>query len=203
MATHTIQDLQEELAKTRSALEAYTALPPHSVKIEGSPLCTRFFIHVFSPIKQIKPHDFAKVALKILPAGTDIYAVDRNHGFGEKGNLFLFEAFIATYQYTYIPTIATALYNALLQEGYFETNSVDRNIAIINLERTADAICVSNDIINMQKTISGSDQGSVINMSSSGELQESPAIVIEKNLDPYYERVRREYPIVQHRGCAL
>lgn len=189
-----MQAVKEELVKTKSALEAYTMLPPNSVRIEGSPICTRFFINV-SSIKQITTRAFAKELFKIVPTNTEIYAVDRGNRFGGKDGIFLLEAFIISYHYVYTPIIARELYNALLTNGYFDKNSGIRYISIINLERVADAFCVKKDIIDTQKALSGSDRGSVIKMLPSGELDESPAELNE--IDPYYTMTRRESPVVR------
>lgn len=171
-------------------------MPPSFVRIKGSPICTRFFINVLSPIKNITTQAFSNELFKIVPTNTEIYAVDRGCGFGNKRDMFLFEAYVITHQYIYIPTIAESLYNAFLKNGYYDEHSDIRNISILNLERVPDAICVMSDVINMQKIVSGSDQGCVIRMLPSGELDESIATLTEVN--PFYLRSRREYPVVEH-----
>jgi len=188
--------VKEELAKTKSALETYTKPPPSQARIEGSPFCTRFFISVHSSIKNITSQAFAKELFKTVPTNTDIYAVDRGCGFGTKRDMFLLEAFVITHQYIYIPMLAESLDNAFLNNGYYDEHSKIRNISILNLERVPDAICVMNDVINMQKVVYGSDQGHVIQMLPSGELNES--IVTLTEINPYYLRSRREFPLVEH-----
>lgn len=192
--------VKEELAKTKSALETYTKPPPSQTTIEGGPFCTRFFINVLSSTKPITTRSFATHLHKFLPNDTGIYAVARGRGFRSKGDLFLLEAVVIAKEYMYIPTIVSGMFEALLNDGYFVGNEDYPVLSFVNLQRTADATGVLRDIVTMQMEVSGLEQGIIITLSPSGELDESLFSLDELPL--LMEDERREYPLMNVDGTC-
>jgi hypothetical protein len=90
------------------------------------------------------------------------------------------------------------MFEAFLDEGYYIRNPDHSVMRFVNLQRTADAISVLHDIVNKQKEVSGSEQGFIITMLPSGELDESPFTLEE--LSPDFSHVRREYPLLNKDG---
>lgn len=197
-----LKAVQKELAQTKSALDAYTKPPPLLTNIEGSPICARFFVSVASPVKPVTAQAFAAQLFKCVPNDAGIYAVERGRGFRHKDDIFLLEAvIIVTSTYVYLPTIATQMFEAFLDEGYYTRDADHAVMHFVNLQRTADAISVLHDIVNMQKEVSGSEQGNLITLLPSGELDESQFTLEE--LDPCFSHVRREYPLLNKDGTCV
>lgn len=176
-----LQAMKKELALVRQSIPQP---PPFRVHLEGSPFASRWFINIssrsFLGMKRFVEY------LHSHKIGLDsAYMLERpwesHHNYRH-----VLEGFIICNKYIALPNVANIIFEWLKAENPF--------IFILNMERTADTVCVMYDIQVKQMEVRNA-QSALVYVVEGGKLCETTKVPI---IPPQsLQNHRREFPLCE------